>query len=155
MAAACRNPLTNGPRTDAGSPADRMAAWLLSAVTSRFCSSAPTAAVPMTEPTWRTVLIMPDAAPAIRGSTSRIATVVIGANVPPMPRPATIIGARKSCRRECGPARVSFIDSSGLAGFVRIRKAVPPDCPVVIRSPQRRVRRLFKITGLDSVIAFE
>jgi anti-anti-sigma factor len=52
-------------------------------------------------------------------------------------------------------AGVSFIDSSGLGGFVRIRKALPADCPVVIRSPQRRVRKLFKITGLDSVIAFE
>ena len=52
-------------------------------------------------------------------------------------------------------AGVSFIDSSGLGGFVRIRKALPPGCPVVIRSPQRRVRQLFKITGLDSVIAFE
>ena len=52
-------------------------------------------------------------------------------------------------------AGVSFIDSSGLGGFVRIRKALPPDCPVVIRSPQHRVRKLFKITGLDSVIAFE
>src|SRR6266849_4392030 len=51
-------------------------------------------------------------------------------------------------------AGVSFIDSSGLGGFVRIRKALPPDCLVVIRSPQRRVRQLFKITGLDSVIAF-
>ena len=52
-------------------------------------------------------------------------------------------------------AGVSFIDSSGLGGFVRIRKALPPGCPVVIRSPQRRVRQLFKITGLDSVITFE
>ena len=52
-------------------------------------------------------------------------------------------------------AAVSFIDSSGLSGFVRIRKALPPGCPVVIRSTQRRVRQLFKITGLDSVIAFE
>ena len=52
-------------------------------------------------------------------------------------------------------AGVSFIDSSGLGGFVRVRKALPPDCPVVIRSPQRRVRQHFKITGLDSVIAFE
>lgn len=40
-------------------------------------------------------------------------------------------------------AGVSFSDSSGLGGFVRIR------------SPQRRIRQLFKITGLDSVIAFE
>ena len=52
-------------------------------------------------------------------------------------------------------AAVSFMDASGLGGFVRIRKALPPDCPVVIRSPQRRVRQLFKITGLDSVIALE
>ncbi len=52
-------------------------------------------------------------------------------------------------------AGVSFIDSSGLAGFVRIRKTLPPGCPVVIRSPQRRIRQLFKITGLDSVITFE
>jgi anti-sigma B factor antagonist len=52
-------------------------------------------------------------------------------------------------------AGVNFIDSSGLSGFVRIRRALPPECPVVIRSPQRRVRQLFRITGLDSVIAFE
>jgi stage II sporulation protein AA (anti-sigma F factor antagonist) len=52
-------------------------------------------------------------------------------------------------------AGVSFIDSSGLGGFVRIRKALPPGCPVVIRSPQHRIRQLFKITGLDSVITFE
>lgn len=52
-------------------------------------------------------------------------------------------------------AGVSFIDSSGLGGFVRIRKALPPECPVVIGSPQRHVRQLFKITGLDSVIIIE
>ena len=52
-------------------------------------------------------------------------------------------------------AGVSFVDSSGLGGFVRIRRALPPGCPVIIRSPQRRVRRLFKITGLDSVIIIE
>jgi anti-anti-sigma factor len=52
-------------------------------------------------------------------------------------------------------AGVSFIDSSGLGGFARIRKALPPDCPVVIRSPQRRVRQVFRLTGLDSVLVFE
>lgn len=52
-------------------------------------------------------------------------------------------------------AGVSFIDSSGLGGFVRVRKALPPGCPLVIRSPQRRVRQHFKITGLDSAVAFE
>jgi len=58
----------------------------------------------MTEPTCRTVLSMPEAAPAIRGSTWRMATVVSGANVPPMPRPATINGTRKSCQVEVGVA---------------------------------------------------
>jgi anti-anti-sigma factor len=52
-------------------------------------------------------------------------------------------------------AGVSFVDSSGLGGFVRIRNTLPPGCPVIIRSPQRRIRQLFKITGLDSVIIFE
>ena len=52
-------------------------------------------------------------------------------------------------------AGVSFSDSSGLGGFVRIRKTLPPGCPVIIRSPQRRIRQFFKITGLDSVFAFE
>ena len=46
----------------------------------------------------------PEAAPASLGSTSRMAVVVSGANVPPMPMPATISGARKSCHAECGPA---------------------------------------------------
>jgi len=61
-------------------------------------------AVPITEPTCRTVFSMPEAAPAIRGSTWRMATVVSGANVPPMPRPATTSGARKSCQVEVGVA---------------------------------------------------
>jgi len=52
-------------------------------------------------------------------------------------------------------AGVSFIDSSGLGGFARIRRTLPPGCPVIIRSPQRRIRQLFKITGMDSVIGFE
>jgi anti-anti-sigma factor len=63
--------------------------------------------------------------------------------------------AAKNPQRLIDLAGVSFIDSAGLGGFVRIRKALPPDCPVVIRSPQRRIRQLFKITGLDSVITFE
>jgi anti-sigma B factor antagonist len=52
-------------------------------------------------------------------------------------------------------ARVSFIDSAGLAGFARMRKALPADCPVVICSAQRRVRQVFNLTGLASVFSFE
>lgn len=52
-------------------------------------------------------------------------------------------------------AQVSFIDSSGLAGFVRIRGALPAPCPVIIRSAQRRVKLVFKITGLAPMFTFE
>ena len=67
---------------------------------SRFCSSAPTPAVPITVPTCRVVLKTPEAAPAIIGLTLRMATVVIGAKVQPMPMPATNCGARKSYQAE-------------------------------------------------------
>ena len=104
-----------------------MEAWLVSEAASRFCSSAPTAAVPMTEPTWRVVFSTPEAAPAIRGSTSRIATVVSGANVPPMPRPATISAGRKSYQVECGVA-ISTTQPMPTANRVRpqIRMYLPP-----------------------------
>jgi hypothetical protein len=44
-------------------------------VASRAWSSAPTAAEPITPPSWRLVLIRPDAAPATWGAMSRIAIV--------------------------------------------------------------------------------
>ena len=54
----------------------------------------------MTAPSCRVVLMMPDAAPAMRGSTSRIAIVCSGANVMPRPKPATIRpGSRPTCER--------------------------------------------------------
>jgi anti-sigma B factor antagonist len=67
----------------------------------------------------------------------------------------TQLAAKHPQRMVIDLAGVDFIDSTGLGGFVRIRKALPPDCPVVLRSPQRPVRRVFKITGLDSVFGFE
>ena len=94
----------NGPRTWAGSAAVRVVAWLVRDDTSRFCSSAPTAAVPITRPTWRTVFSTPDAAPLIRGSMLRMATVTRGANVQPMPNPPTISAGRKSYHAELGVA---------------------------------------------------
>src|SRR5262245_14666265 len=70
----------------------------------RFWSRAPTAAVPITAPTCRTVLIIPEAAPATRGSIFRIAMVVIGAKVQPIPTPAMARAQMKSCHCEVGVA---------------------------------------------------
>ena len=72
--------------------------------TSRFCSRAPTAAVPITRPTCRTVFSTPDAAPAMRGSMLRMATVIIGAKMQPMPNPATTRGATNMGHEESGCA---------------------------------------------------
>lgn len=52
-------------------------------------------------------------------------------------------------------AQVSFLDSAGLHGLTRVHKALPEGCPLVLRSPQPKVRRIFEITGLDKVFAFE
>lgn len=52
-------------------------------------------------------------------------------------------------------AEVSFLDSAGLHSLSRARKALPEGCPLVIRSPQPKVRRIFEITGLDKVFTFE
>src|SRR2546429_3427778 len=47
---------------------------------------------------------MPDAAPDICGEMLRMATVVIGAKVMPMPAPAMIAGTRNVSQVELGPA---------------------------------------------------
>ena len=116
-----------GPRTCAGSAAVRVVAWLVRDDASLFCSRAPTAAVPITRPVCRTVFSTPDAAPAIRGSISRMATVTNGANVHPMPNPATISAGRKSCHAELGRA-ISAVQPMPAANRVRpdIRMYLPP-----------------------------
>jgi len=95
-------PATNRPRSCGGSAADRALAWAAIAETSLFCSRAPTAAVPITRPTCRTVFSTPDAAPAMRGSMLRMPTVSMGAKMQPMPNPATIKGTRKMSHDESG-----------------------------------------------------
>ena len=52
-------------------------------------------------------------------------------------------------------ADVRFLDSAGLRAFVQLRKALPKDCQVVIRSPRRRTRQVFELTGLDTAFEFE
>ncbi len=96
--------LTNRPRTWGGSAADRALASVAIEETSRFCSRAPTAATPITWPTCRTVFSTPEAAPAMRGSTLRMATVVIGAKMQPRPNPATARGATNVGQLDAGCA---------------------------------------------------
>lgn len=52
-------------------------------------------------------------------------------------------------------AGVGFIDSAGLRAFVRLRKALPRHCPVILRSPRRRTREVFALTGLGTAFEFE
>jgi hypothetical protein len=58
----------------------------------------------MAAPSCRIVFSTPDAAPATRGEMLRIATVVMGANVRPIPMPETMVGTRKVDHVELGPA---------------------------------------------------
>jgi anti-anti-sigma factor len=52
-------------------------------------------------------------------------------------------------------AGVSFLDSSAVHAFARARHMLPEECSVVLRSPQRQARRVFELTGLDSVCVIE
>lgn len=52
-------------------------------------------------------------------------------------------------------AAVGFLDSSAVHAVVQARHALPGECPVVLRSPPRQARRVFELTGLDSVCIVE
>jgi anti-anti-sigma factor len=52
-------------------------------------------------------------------------------------------------------AGVGFLDSAGLRAFVRLRKALPGDCPVILRSPHPRARQVFDLAGLGTAFEFE
>ena len=58
---------------------------------------APSPAIPVAIPTWRNVLLIPDAIPARRGSTTLTAVEASGALTSPMPMPPTMKpGSRSS-----------------------------------------------------------
>src|SRR5207248_10123861 len=88
----------------AGSEAAWLTAWSSSAVARWFCRRAPTTELPIAAPSCRVVFSTPEADPAIRGEMLRMATVVIGAKVMPMPAPAMMAGTRKLIQVESGPA---------------------------------------------------
>lgn len=52
-------------------------------------------------------------------------------------------------------AQVSFIDTSGLHAIMRAHRALSPDCPVIVRSPQHQARRILQISRLDTLLTIE
>ena len=70
-------------------PAGPAAAASASLASTRAWKTAPSAATPVAIPTWRKVLLMPDAMPARAGSTTPIATEAMPGLVIPIPVPPT------------------------------------------------------------------
>jgi anti-anti-sigma factor len=52
-------------------------------------------------------------------------------------------------------AGVGFLDSAGLQAFARVRRQLPEDCPVIVRSARPRLRQVFEITGLGTAFVFD
>jgi anti-sigma B factor antagonist len=53
-------------------------------------------------------------------------------------------------------AGVSFIDSQGLGILIRVRKDCDSDPKrLTIRSPQPQTRKIFELTGLDTILGIE
>ena len=65
--------------------------------------------------------------------------------------------AGKEAERE--PSRkwsfCATLDSAGLQAFAQVRRKLPEDCPVIVRSAQPRLRQVFEITGLSTAFVFE
>src|SRR5689334_4981076 len=73
------------------------------------------------------VLSTADADPAMRGEMLRMATVVIGANVIPTPRPATTVAGRKLIHVESGPAMNAMLAAPIVNSVMPvIRMYLPP-----------------------------
>ena len=52
-------------------------------------------------------------------------------------------------------AQVAFLDTSAVHAFVRAQHALTGNGRVILRSPQRQARRVFEVTGLNSLCAIE
>ncbi len=52
--------------------------------------------------------------------------------------------------------RLEYIDSQGLGGLLFVQRiAAELDAPVVLRNPNKVVRRMLEMSGLDSVLTVE
>jgi anti-sigma B factor antagonist len=52
-------------------------------------------------------------------------------------------------------AQVAFLDCAAVHTLQQARHTLAGRCPVTLRSPQRQARRVFELTGLDSLCAIE
>jgi stage II sporulation protein AA (anti-sigma F factor antagonist) len=100
------------------------------------------------------------ALPVTEHWADRVATVTVGGDVDML-----TVGRLRAClaavvdkhpeRLIVDLAAVGFLDTSAIHAFVQARHALPPECPVVLRSPQQIVRRVFELTGLDQTFVIE
>lgn len=65
------------------------------------------------------------------------------------------VPARNPQRLVVDLAGVGFLDSAGLQAFAQVRRKLPEDCPVIVRSAPPRLRQVFEITGLSTAFVFE
>lgn len=52
-------------------------------------------------------------------------------------------------------AATTFIDAAGMHLIAWARKAAPPACEMILRSPNRLAQRLIELTGLDRTCRLE
>jgi anti-anti-sigma factor len=48
-------------------------------------------------------------------------------------------------------ADLEFMDCSGITPIIRARHALPADCPLILQSPNPRIRRFLAATEIDRV----
>jgi len=65
------------------------------------------------------------------------------------------VAARNPQRLVIDLAGVGFLDSAGLQVFAWVRRELPEDCPIIVRSARPRLRQVFEITGLSTAFVFE
>lgn len=65
------------------------------------------------------------------------------------------VAARNPQRLVIDLAGVGFLDSAGLQAFAQVRRKLPEDRPIIVRSAQPRLRQVFEITGLSAAFVFE
>ena len=132
-AIACASGLQRHRAGEAAATGDAIRLWKI----------APSAAMPVAIPTWRNVLLIPDAIPARCGSTTLTAVEASGALTRPIPIPPTMkpgMSARRG-RGERQSVHQQERDADTARARRRGRTAPGSASTVVLRSARRRTRR--------------